>query len=119
MAKLDPKPFPFPALDFSVRDRTMMDPQTAEINRLQALSDAIDCNNPKANLKGALLRWQRADGYAYYIVTQNSPLTVAHIDFCDGYGVEAPLLRALNRADILGMLRQTKSFNAMFREKKG
>ena len=52
------------------------------------------------DLTGSILRWQRADSWAYYVVTKHSPLTIAHIDICDGWRIEPALIRGLNIADV-------------------
>jgi hypothetical protein len=49
---------------------------------------------------GALISWQVADGYATYIVVQEQPLQVAHIDYCDGYTVDPIMIRGLQLSDI-------------------
>tara|TARA_Y100000310_G_scaffold280329_1_gene299985 strand:- start:328 stop:630 length:303 start_codon:yes stop_codon:yes gene_type:complete len=58
-------------------------------------------SNPHASdLTGSILRWQRADSWAYYVVTKHSPLTIAHIDICDGWRIEPALIRGLRITDV-------------------
>ncbi len=53
---------------------------------------------PRNQLKGRLIRFRRADGYASYIVRQEKPLVVAHIP--GSYYVEVATMRGLNLADV-------------------
>ncbi len=85
-----------------------------KLKELQATSDAL----PDGEIVGGLVRWQRADGYAVYIVIADKPLTLAHVDYCDGYQVEGALIRGLRRGDIEGMLGQEKRLHAMFAESR-
>ena len=55
-------------------------------------------------LLGEILRWQRADGYAEYMVWSTDPLTLIHLPVGDAWTVEAPLIRGLNLADVEDMV---------------
>ena len=57
---------------------------------------------------GELLRWHRADGYAVYMVTCERPLRLAHVDICDGYTVEAALIRGLDLATVRAMVEHER-----------
>lgn len=116
MAKLASKSFAFPEIgagDF----REVMKSQDEAFKKLSDASDAIDFNNPKASLKGAILQWPRADGYAVYIVTEDKPLTIAHVPYGDAWSVEPALIRGLTRADVVQQLRQTKAMHDLFNKK--
>ena len=55
---------------------------------------------------GRVLKWQRADGYARYVVVEQRPiLKVAHLNVGDGWEVEPPLIRGLNIDDVSAMCR--------------
>lgn len=110
MAKLAPGSYPFP--EFSGSWREQYDAQNAELNRLTAEADA---NN---SLVGQTLKWQRADGYAIYIVTSVRPLTIQHVDIGDAWTIEPALIRGLNRADIEIMVERERSLRAYFANKK-
>ena len=59
---------------------------------------------PHGEVVGALLKYQRADGYAYYLVVKDRPLTLQHVPVFDGYGVEPELIRGLTLLDVLNRL---------------
>lgn len=63
---------------------------------------------------GEMLRWQRADGYAVYMVTRESPLTLAHVDVCDGYTVEGALIRGLDLATVRRMVEAERKMREYF-----
>jgi hypothetical protein len=84
-------------------------------NRLMAVSDAL----PEGEIKGAVLQFQVADNYAYYVVTKARPLTVKHIDWLDGYQIPAAHLRGLNKQDVLEQLAWRKRWSeAVARNRK-
>lgn len=114
MARLDPNPYPLPPLHGGGDFRERIAAQQTEMEKLRAKSRAL----PPGDIVGAVLQWQRADGYAIYIVTNDRPLTVQHIDFMDGYTVEAALLRGLTKTDVLDMLDRDRRFAAIFSKGK-
>lgn len=71
-----------------------------------------------ADLTGALLQWQRADGYAYYVVTKNKPLTISHLPLGDAWTVEAALIRGLTEADVREQLRRREAWEALAAKNK-
>ncbi len=70
------------------------------------------------DLTGSLLRWQRADGYAYYVVTKHSPLTVANLPIGDAWQVEPALIRGLRAEDVREQLRRDETMAKLFKKKK-
>lgn len=56
------------------------------------------------DLVGETVQWQRADGYAVYMVTSERPLRLAHVDICDGYTVERALIKGLTLGDVRAMV---------------
>ena len=112
MARLRPGPYP----DF---------PKEADYPEnfyglLKAGQDAIDrlCDNSLAlkqdEVIGGLLRFPVADGYAYYLVVKDNPLTLQWVDFLDGYQVETALIRGLRRTDIVRKLVRDRTIHALF-----
>jgi hypothetical protein len=63
---------------------------------------------------GALLQWQRGDGYAFYRVVKARPLTVQHVPYGDGWRVEQALIRGLKTQDVLDQLAQRRRHSALF-----
>lgn len=64
---------------------------------------------------GRVLRWQRCDGYAEYVVVEQRPvLKIAHLDAGDGYAVEPALIRGLNVEDVSAMCKAEDALARMF-----
>jgi hypothetical protein len=83
--------------------------EAAALDELQARSDAL----PEGEVVGALLRFPRADGYAFYVVTKDKPLTMAHVPFGDAWQVEPALIRGLVRGDVIEYLRRQRSWKSL------
>jgi hypothetical protein len=86
------------------------DQEQREWEKLRARSLAL----PEGEIVGGLLRWQRGDGYAFYIVVNDDPLEIAHVPFGDEWRVEPPLIRGLNRDDVEDMLAREKAMADLF-----
>lgn len=111
MAKLSTKPYSdFPAGVGGWRER--YDAQSKKMTELKAASNAL----PDGEVVGAVLQWQVADGYASYIVTKASPLTLAALPFADEYTVSPVLIRGLRKGDVLEMLASARRWRARQRE---
>lgn len=63
-----------------------------------------------SDLVGKIVRWQRADGYASYMVWDVEPLRLVHLDLGDGYTVESALLRGLTLAEVRRMVEWEDSW---------
>jgi hypothetical protein len=113
MAQLDPNPYPMPDL-FAGDWREGFKRQEEALDRLMDAS----ANLPAGKVVGGLLRWQRADGYAFYLVTKERPLTLQHVPFCDAYQVEPYLIRGLNKQDVLDQLESARRLHAIFGRSK-
>lgn len=74
----------------------MFKAQEKALSELQQVSDKL----PPDIMKGRVVKWPVADGYAYYIVSETKPLTLQHIPFLDAYAIPAAHLRGLNLQDI-------------------
>lgn len=88
--------------------------QTAAFEKLQKASDAL----PDDQIVGGVLHFQIADGYASYLVTKESPLTVQLIPYMDAYQVSDILIRGLRKQDVVEMLAREKRLRAMFAKKQ-
>lgn len=67
------------------------------------------------DLVGETLQWQRADGYAVYMITSERPLRLAHVDICDGYSVERALIKGLTLGDVRAMVERERAWKAAAR----
>lgn len=68
--------------------------------------------DPEAeDLTGSLLRWQRADGYAYYVVTKHRPLTLSHLHIGDAWTIEPALIRGLRADDVRDQLERARGWS--------
>lgn len=105
MAKLDPRPYPMPPLGFGVND-----PHIQAYDNLVAASNAL----PEDEYVGALISWQIADGYASYLVTSMSPVTLQWVPLADGYRVDDALIRGLRKPDVIAKVESTRAFNRLF-----
>lgn len=47
------------------------------------------------------MQFVRGDGYAVYMVTKASPLTISLLDFGDCWTIEDALIRGINKRDVL------------------
>lgn len=66
---------------------------------------------------GEVVRWQRGDGYAQYMVWRAKPLQLIHIATGDAWGVEDALIRGLRLTDIRQMVEREKRLDALFGRK--
>lgn len=110
MAKLDTKPFlgglPDPAQYTGMREvppgykdwMAFYDAQDKKLQELIAISDKMDYKNPKASLVGSIVAFGVGDGGAYYIVTKDKPLTLAHLPFGDAYQAAWPTINGVTAA---------------------
>jgi hypothetical protein len=63
---------------------------------------------------GEVIKWQRADGYAQYMVVSEEPLKLAHVNHGDGYEVEAALIRGINLEEVRQMVDRERALSEMF-----
>lgn len=77
------------------------------------------CLDPDAaDLTGALVRFQVADGYAFYVVAKHRPLTLRHVLIGDAWEISGAHIRGLREADIRSQLRRDAALKQLFAEKK-
>lgn len=72
--------------------------------------------NGKSDLLGEILRWQRGDGYAMYMVWDTKPLKLIHLPIDDAWSVEDALIRGLRISDVKEMVEQDKALSKIFGE---
>ena len=70
--------------------------------------------NGTSELLGEVVRWQRADGYAQYMVWQTRPLQLIHLDLGDGWEVEDALIRGLRLSDVEDMVAHSRRLREIF-----
>jgi hypothetical protein len=109
MAKLAPKPFAAaPKINWSDLDTSIQ----AERAFWKQIDDA-EAALPEGEIVGVHCKWNVADGYAHYVVTKASPLTLAHVDVGDGYTVQPPMIRGLRKDDVLAIKRQNAGWRKL------
>lgn len=87
---------------------------------LDDLEKASSKKDPRVNpLAGALVRFQVADGYAFYVVTREEPLTLQHVPFLDGYQANEATVRGVNKNTVRTQLLQQRSLAEMFNRGDG
>lgn len=128
MAKLDPTPYPGfekpwdkdpdywkrpqvgRAPDADDDFQAQHDAETAKVNEMTERSD----NLPPGEIVGAMLQFPIADGYAVYVVTKARPLTLQHVNYCDGYSIPGAHVRGITKADVLAQIERRKKMAALF-----
>lgn len=83
---------------------------------MQALQNVSD-RLPLGEVVGAILSWQRGDGYAYYLVIDDEPLTVQFIPFLDKWTVEDELIKGIDREGVIQHLRADRLTRSLFIDK--
>lgn len=101
--------FPLPEMEYSLADWSTA-PHEVEFKRLLDES----ANLPEGEIVGYLCRWQRGDGYAYYRVTAERPLTLQLVPYGDAWTVEDALIRGLTVEDVRDRQRRDIRFRALF-----
>lgn len=73
-----------------------------------ALMEAIPGNK--------IIKFQVADGYAFYFVKSTKPLKLQHIPFYDAYKAHPALIRGLTLAEVNAMLEREAAVSRLFAE---
>ena len=60
-----------------------------------------------------LWRTQVADGYAYYFVRTEKPLTLLHIPYADGYEADPVMIRGLRLPDVREQQQRAERFRQL------
>jgi hypothetical protein len=68
---------------------------------------------------GEKVRFPIADGYAVYVVAENTNgrFMLIHSPLGDAYSIPAPYARGLNKKDILENIRHQKALSELFKQK--
>jgi len=82
----------------------------ASFNALQKVSDELK----DGEVVGAVVRFPYADGYAFYRVTKEKPLTLQHIPYGDAWNLPYPMIRGLRLADIKAEIVRNKALAKLF-----
>lgn len=78
----------------------------------QDVARKVQAGNPGV-VKHAIIKFQVADGYAWYRVIESAPLTIQHIPFLDGYAIPDAHIRGLRKQDILDQIEWDKQWRSM------
>lgn len=89
----------------------------AEMN---ALDDLINTSNslPDGEIVNGVIKFPVADGYAFYLVSKEHPLTLKHIPFGDAWEIPDAHVRGLTKDDVVDILRSERKLNALFATRK-
>jgi len=112
MAKLGTE-YNLPQLDIRVLRNLDDSPHGQEMARLEEISEKL----PDGEIVGGVLRFGVADGYAMYLVSNDKPLTLRHIDWLDGYRIADAHIRGLRIQDVREILRREKGMRELFSKK--
>lgn len=74
--------------------------------------------NGDSDLLGEVVKWQRGDGYAMYMVWNIKPLELVHIEIGDGWTVEEPLMRGLRLSDVKEMIEHDRKMAEIFAKRE-
>ena len=66
------------------------------------------------DLVGEIIRFQRGDGYAEYMIAKTEPLELIHLEAGDAWEVEPALIRGLNLADVSDMVERERRIRDLF-----
>lgn len=107
MAKLEKFRYPWPWRDeMDGKPHPKVDWEKKMKDEHEALENLLRVSSKLKpdQVVGAVLRWPRGDGYAFYIVTKEKPLTLQWVPYSDAWQVETALIKGLSKADVVGML---------------
>lgn len=106
MAMLHPEPYPLSPLSWGGDWRT-----SAHELEFDALVKAAEQVDTTRTLVGSIINFSVADGFAHYLVTKDSPLTLQHVPYGDGYRVAPYTIRGLRKADVLAMVQRRRAWS--------
>lgn len=112
MARLDPRPYPYPAQPAEAYKNPRMFEQWKQAEReFWASIDKAEAALGPEDIVGVHLSFSVADGYDEYIVTKARPLTLARIPVGEYYAHPA-MIRGLRKDDIMRVKRAHAVFKA-------
>lgn len=91
---------------------------SAHVKAYDALEDEDEAARDRGEIVGRLVRYPIADGYAVYKIVSAKPLTLAHVDYMDGWTIPAAHLRGINLASVKEDLRVKDARAAFFARKQ-
>ena len=100
MAQLDPKHYPLTYQHGAADFRACMAEEDDELRHLAELATHF----PKEQLQGRVISFHVGDGKAYYFVKREKPLILQHMDFFDGYQIDAATIRGLRLEEVRRMV---------------
>lgn len=92
--------------------------ETNYIETLKALakgSVTTPKTKPNIDMIGEIIRFQRADGYAQYMIWDTKPLQLVWLELGDAYGVEEALIRGLRLEDVKQMVERERALRDLFK----
>lgn len=92
-----------------------IDREAYELEKLRITSSLLKGNE----VVGGLLRFPVADGYAYYLVTNDKPLELTHINFGDNWTIPEWQIRGLRKSDIVSQLKRAREFSKIWKGSGG
>ena len=111
-----PEGYDPPALNMDdFRDGSWQAKEDAYIARL-ADRAKMNGTNP---LHGEVIRFQRGDGYAQYLVWTTKPLALIHLELGDAWQIEDALMRGLRLSDVREQVERAAAMRALFAKNKG
>lgn len=81
--------------------------------------EQLSAGNGSSKLLGEVLRFQRGDGYAMYMVWRTRPLELIHLPVDDAWQVEDALIRGLRLSDIKDMVDCEEKLKELFVSRNG
>ena len=73
---------------------------------------------PEGKYLGAMLRFGVGDGYAYYLVHKEKPLTLLWIPYSDKWQADDIFLRGLRLSDVKAMIDSDRAMAKLFGKKR-
>ena len=84
------------------------------VKAMRDLEDKSAQINPSVSIVGALIKFPYADGFAYYIVSQDKPITVQHVPYGDAWQADPVTIRGIDKSTVVEQLNRTKNLNDLF-----
>jgi hypothetical protein len=89
-------------------------PSVSDWREHEAAYDELYAGQPTTGVVGCLVNFQVADGFAVYLVTSESPLTLSHVEWADGYTIPDAHIRGLNLSDVTEMVENRRDIARLF-----
>jgi len=82
--------------------------------RTDALLAKLIQQSSSGGLVGRVLRFPKGDGYAFYLVVKEVPLTLSHIPVGDAWTIPEAHIRGLRVQDVRDMIRRDDALAVLF-----